>query len=185
MMRDLFPEACALVLRVEGGLVDDPRDPGGITNHGISLRFALSVGDLDRDGRPDLDVDGDGDTDADDIRALHPDDARDVYRKAFWEAARCPALPPAVAILLFDAAVNQGRGPAVTMLQDALGVTADGRIGPQTVAAALRANQPALLAEYAARRAHRYATTRNFDRFGLGWCRRLAHLHQTAAQRYL
>lgn len=179
-MQSLFNNAVTLVLdaSIEGGLVDNPNDPGGITNHGISLRFASSVGDLNGDGRPDLDVDGDGDIDPDDIRKLTPEQATDVFRFYFWRLLRCDELPSGLALLTFDAGINQGRGPAITMLQQALGIKADGKLGPVTMeAAAAAAGRPAFITEYVARRTHRYATTKNFDSFGLGWMRRIARMH--------
>ena len=158
---------------IEGGFVDDPLDPGRATNWGISLRFALGVGDCDKDGHPDLDVDGDGDVDAEDIRRLPRESAIATYRDHFWNACRCDELPAPLAIAVFDAAVNQGRGPAITMLQSILGVKTDGRIGPMTRAAASRANVDATLVDYLATRAQRYVQTANYVRYGRGWFRRL------------
>jgi lysozyme family protein len=182
-MQSAFEWAASLVLdqSIEGGLVDNPADPGGITNHGISLRFASTVEDLNGDGRPDLDIDGDGDIDADDIRKLTVEQARDVFRHYFWRLLRCDELPVGLALLVFDAGINQGRGPAIVMLQEALGIKADGKIGPVTLAAAVAAaGRPSFIDEYAARRAHRYSTTKNFEIFGLGWMRRLMKMHSTA-----
>ena len=74
-----FEKAHAFVARMEGGFVDDPADPGGTTNYGVSLRFLKSQG-LEAG-----DIDGDGDIDADDIRALTPERAAGVLRRAFWD----------------------------------------------------------------------------------------------------
>ncbi|HEV7368538.1 glycoside hydrolase family 108 protein [Arenibaculum sp.] len=185
MTEDAFSTAVRELLRHEGGLVDHPADPGGITRWGISLRFAMGAGDLSGDGRPDLDVDGDGEVTREDIMALPLDRAISVYERVFWHGCRCPEMPAAVAVLVFDAAVNQGRGPAITLLQRSLRVGDDGRIGPVTLDALRRAAPGPLLADYAARRAQRYAATRGFDVFGLGWMRRLAAMHQFAALTFL
>jgi lysozyme family protein len=185
MTEDVFPTVLRELLRHEGGLVDHPADPGGVTNWGISLRFATGVGDLDRDGRSDLDVDGDGDVDRDDIVSLPVDRAASVYEQVFWRGCRCPEMPAAVAVLVFDAAVNQGRGPAIALLQRALRVADDGKVGPVTLGALRRSDPGPLLADYVARRAQRYAETRGFDTFGLGWMRRLAAMHQFAATTFL
>lgn len=181
-MTDAFLRAIAMLRDAEGGLVDNPRDPGGITHHGISLRFALGVGDLDRDGHPDLDVDGDGDVDAADIRAMPWERASEIYRQHFWTLCRCDGLPWPISYMTLDEAVNQGRGPAIVDLQTALGVKADGRPGPITLAAAWRrANSLGeLVRDYAALRALRYARTANLDAFGLGWYRRLFRVHAAA-----
>lgn len=177
---DVFLVSVEEILRHEGGFVDDPRDPGGATKWGISLRFAKLVGDLDGDGRPDLDVDGDGDIDRDDIFALPKEQAIDVFRRQFWLPARCDRMPAALALAVFDSAVNQGRGPAISMLQGAAGVAQDGRPGPKTLAALWKAKPRPLLAAYCTRRALRYAGTKNFDAFGKGWLRRLFAIHEAA-----
>ena len=175
-----FDWAFPIVYDEEKGLVDHPRDPGGITNHGISLRFALGVGDLNGDGKPDLDVDGDGDVDADDIRKLTREQAADVYRHYFWRPLRCEEMPCGLALMVFDTGVNQGRGPAITLLQEALGVKADGKIGPVTIAAIQKCDPIRTLKDFTAHRMVRYATTKNFDAFGLGWMRRAVRIHDAA-----
>lgn len=190
-MSDVFDLALGLVLQIEGDdeFTDDPHDLGGATRWGISLRFALAVGDLDRDGRPDLDVDGDGDVDAADIRALPREKAVETYRAHFWELLRCPEFPLPLAVALFDCGVNQGRGPAVVFLQAALRVTVDGKLGPRTLVAARRPDAGTVLEWFFA---HRIAGARTLDgriqpgyaalagwaRYGLGWTRRCFEVHR-------
>ena len=174
-----FADAVEHLLGIEGGLVDHPADPGGITNYGISLRFARGVTDLNANGHPLLDVDGDGDVDADDIRKLSKEDAAEVYRIYFWGACKCDQMPWPIAFMVFDASVNHGRGPAIEMLQRSVKTEPDGKIGPMTLNAVQRRSNSMreLLNEYGARRGLRYATTKNFDSFGLGWMRRLFGVH--------
>lgn len=169
---DAFERALAIVLRLEGVLSDDPDDPGGLTKHGVSIRFAGSIG---------LDLDGDGDTDAADMRALTRAAAAELYRDHFWNRLNCDALPYGLALALFDAGVNQGPRPAARLLQRAAGAVADGFIGPITIAAVTRATgRHALLDDFLARRAKRYAATANFGRYGRGWMRRLFVIHRSA-----
>ena len=176
-----FDRAVALVLELEGGPSDDPADPGGATRFGVSLRYALSVGDRDRDGWADFDVDRDGDVDAADIRALPRERAVAEYERAFWSAHRCGELPSRLGVALFDGVVNMGR-PAARLLQEALGVEPDGQVGPLTLAAARRAEREArvldVLGDYLARRAVFYAWLSTFPRFGRGWMRRLFAVHR-------
>jgi len=162
----VFDSALSIVLAHEGGLADDPADPGGITNFGISIRFAGSV---------NLDIDGDGKTTGEDIKALTLADASGLYHEHFWRPLRCAEMPPGVALMVFDGGVNQGRTAMAKRLQRAVGATDDGVIGPKTLAALDRHHNDyaGLINEVAARRGRRYAQTRNFDRYGLGWMRRL------------
>lgn len=138
----LFKQAILITLDHEGGFVDDPVDPGGATNHGISLRFARANGELDADGDgwPDLDVDFDGDIDADDIRKLTADQAVDVYHEAFWKPGGYDAYPGGSGIKAFDLAVNMGPRQAHKIVQRAMRacgqtVVDDGVIGPRSRAA--------------------------------------------------
>ncbi len=153
---DAFALAVSFVLakEIEGGYVNDPRDPGGETNFGISKR-----------SYPNLD-----------IRGLTKDDAIAIYRRDYWDAVQGDALPPVIAVAVFDAAVNQGRSPAITLLQRAAGVTADGRLGPLTLAAVQAADPDELLFEYLGWRARRYHGTANADVYIRGWMIRLFRL---------
>lgn len=148
-----FDLAVGFVLRdeIEGGYVNDPRDPGGETNFGISKRSYPSVN----------------------IRALTREGAIAIYRRDYWNAVRGDDLPPALAVCAFDAAVNQGPRPAITLLQKALGVTADGIIGPATLKAARDANPEAAMANYLSWRLHRYANTNNAAVYMRGWSKRV------------
>lgn len=162
---DRFKAAVAFVLEREGGLVDDPEDPGGATNHGISLRFLKSVVPY---------------ATAVTIQDLTPEVATDLYREHFWDACSCDALPHGLDLAVFDGAVNQGPLTARKLLQRALGVVDDGYIGPVTLGAVLDADAGEVLLDFLARRAKRYAETANFQRFGRGWFRRLFEVQRAA-----
>lgn len=154
-----FARALDHVFRWEGGFSDDPADPGGATRFGITRATlaewrgeAVSVAD---------------------VRALGRDEAAAIYRARYWDACRCGAMPAGLDLLVFDAAVNQGAGRAVRLLQAALGVARDGVIGPATLGAARSADARAAIVEFAARRMEAYGMLATFPRFGLGWSRRL------------
>lgn len=157
-MTDTFTTWINFVLTQEGGLTDDANDPGGLTSYGIDQR-----------SHPDVD-----------IRNLTRDGAIAIYQADYWLKSRADKLPPALAMIYADAAVNQGLGAAAVLLQQSLGVKADGNIGPVTLAAANTADVRTLVTEFAARRALRYAGTANLASFGLGWMRRLAAAHALA-----
>jgi len=161
---------------IEGGYVDDPADRGGATNLGISLRFALQLGDYDWDGRPDLDLDRDWDVDEDDIRLLDRETATPIYHRHFWNATSCELYSPAVAYIIFDCSVNQGAPVARRILQRALRVRADGAIGNKTLAAYGRAAEPWLLGRLIAKRALHYSRCVTFEEHGKGWFNRLGKI---------
>lgn len=115
-----FDEAVVLVLRHEGGYANDPADPGGETNFGISKREF-----------PHLD-----------IRALTTADATALYQQYYWQPIQGDFLPWPLAVVTFDAAVNSGVGQASKWLQAAVGVAVDGVIGPKTLTAAQRHPDP-------------------------------------------
>lgn len=153
-----FDRAFDLVIGAEGGYVNDPRDPGGETQFGISKRAYPGV----------------------DIKALTLDDAREIYRRDYWDAAQCERLPEPLAILLFDAAVNMGTRPATGILQRALGVPDDGILGNLTMAAIHALDADDLAVKFCTERALRYMGLRNFDIYGRGWLRRVFHLARVA-----
>lgn len=105
-----FDKAFALTVGVEGGYVNDPADPGGETRYGISKR-----------AHPDVD-----------IKALTLDQARDIYRRDYWQAASCDSMPERIGHLVFDCAVHHGVKTAIKLLQRALKVADDGEFGPIT-----------------------------------------------------
>ena len=170
-----FAAALAAVRRWEGGLADQPSDPGGLTKWGISLRFLRAIG---------LDATGDGVVDGRDIRALSEDQVARLYRTHFWMACRCDELPAGLDLAVFDCAVNQGPLRARRLLQASLGVKVDGRLGPQTLAAAHAATEgpglDAALREFMVRRALHYSSLGSLAVFGRGWFRRLFDIHARA-----
>ena len=115
----------------EGGYVNDPDDPGGATNHGVTIHTMRRLG---------LDLDRDGDVDAADVRALPRSRAVDIFIAEYFERTRIGLLPEILQASVFDMNVNAGSN-AVKILQRLLRqigqrVDVDGVIGPKTVAAA-------------------------------------------------
>ncbi|WP_083811379.1 glycoside hydrolase family 108 protein [Asticcacaulis biprosthecium] len=182
------------VLGIEGGHVNHKADPGGETNHGISLRFAIAEGrlDLNGDGLRDLDLDMDGDIDGADIRALTPDMALNLFYECFWRRLDLDRLPRPIDGAVFDQAVNGGLVAAVRMLQVALNrcdsvrthLAEDGVLGRMTAAAAWIAQRsgegPYLLAQYRREAETRYneIVRRNSSQvlFLKGWVARARRL---------
>ena len=122
----------------EGGYVNDPDDPGGATNYGVTIHTMRSLG---------LDLDGDGDVDARDVRALTRKQAEDIFVRDYFERPGIDGLPRPLQASVFDMYVNAG-GNAVRILQRllrdmGLGVSVDGAIGPQTRTAVSQAMEKA------------------------------------------
>lgn len=103
-----------------------------------------------------------------------PDALRRPQFEACWCDASAEAMPPALALMHFDCAVNQGANRAIRFLQQTLNVEADGEIGPITLRAAQMANPSEALKTYAALRENHYESLPHFWRFGRGWLNRLA-----------
>jgi lysozyme family protein len=147
----IFDKAVELILKHEGGYINDPHDAGGETNYGISKR-----------AYPDLN-----------IKELTRDDAKQIYRRDYWDAIRADEMPSAVAVAVFDMAVNAGVRTAIRLLQRVVRVTDDGLIGPVTLAAVNGAEPHEIALRYAAERISYYAALRGWDRYGRGWTRRV------------
>jgi lysozyme family protein len=153
-----FNYAVNEVLRSEGGYSNDANDPGGETNFGISKRAYPGV----------------------DIANLTKEEAIAIYYRDYWLASKCDRLPPALASVVFDAAVNQGVERASRMLQAALGVTVDGIIGPQTIQRANMIPKTAVV-DFTTQRILHYAGLPTFGRYGKGWVSRAVRTAMGAA----
>lgn len=101
------------------------------------------------------------------------DGAKAIYKRDYWDAIKGDYLPSMIATLVFDSAVNQGVYRATKLMQKSLGVSVDGVIGKQTLAAAQNADPYEFATLFGAERALHYAALSTFDVFGRGWMRRL------------
>lgn len=118
------------ILHREGGFVNDPDDPGGATNHGVTIHTMRRLG---------MDLDDDGRITAADVRALSNTQAADIFKEHYYNRPRIAELPEALQPSVFDMYVNAG-GAAITILQRLLTqfgipVSVDGALGPQTIGA--------------------------------------------------
>ena len=162
----LFDTALAHVLEMEGGYTNDPSDPGGPTNFGITLadyaNFSkTAVTPVNRE--PLIYA----------LQHITLDDVRAIYLNDYWTPSGCPELPPPLAFFHFDTAVNMGIGTAIRMLQTALDCHIDGDLGPKTQATAAVSDPSKTLAAYADLRRRRYRSLTGFPRFGRGWLTRV------------
>lgn len=172
-MQNIFDLCLEHILEFEGGFVDHPNDPGGATNLGITLRTLTSWRD--------------GPVTVEDLQALTREEAAEIYRNRYWNLVKASELPPSVALVVFDMAVNMGPRLSARMLQLACrhagqSIVPDGLIGPATLAAVRKCESGPLIREMAARRITYYASRRHAEDFMLGWSRRVLAVTE-AAQR--
>jgi len=163
-----FDKCLAVVLESEGGFSDHPRDRGGATNLGITLRTLADWQGLKLDELTAADKD----KLLADLKALTRREAAEIYRANYWLPMRCGDLPAGIDLMVFDFGVNAGPRRSVKLLQRAAGVTDDGSVGPKTLAAVMAADPLAMIAEMADERLAYYRSLDNFDAFGAGWTNR-------------
>jgi lysozyme family protein len=129
-MKTIAELAKEIVAR-EGGFVDDPDDPGGATNYGVTIHTMRRLG---------LDLTGDGATDTADVRALSQAQAVEIFIEHYYRRPGLQALPVSIQASVFDMQVNAGSN-AVRILQRLLrdmghDIAVDGKVGPLTIRAA-------------------------------------------------
>jgi lysozyme family protein len=168
MSQSNFETCLALMLAHEGGFVNHPKDPGGMTNLGVTKRvWEEWVGH---------------EVDEKQMRALTPETVAPLYKRKYWDAVRADDLVDGVDYCVFDVAVNSGPGRAVKFLQSCVGVTADGGFGPRTLAAVKEAEKDAaqLIEMYCAKRLEFLQSLQTFETFGKGWSRRVQEVKDKA-----
>lgn len=159
-----FDKAFDLLIGNEGGYVNNPVDPGGETNWGITRAVAVDNGY------------------AASIKLMPKETAKQIYKKMYWDKLQCDQLGFVVAFQLFDAGVNHGNSQAVKFLQRALSVVDDGVIGAKTIAAANSLDDLQIVMLFNAERIEFYTALKTFSTFGKGWVRRVASNLKLAAK---
>ena len=157
-MKSNFDRCMNEVFAHEGGYVNDPHDTGGETNMGISKRAYPH----------------------EDIKGMTRARAAEIYRRDYWDAVRGDDLPFGLDLVAFDAAVNSGVSRGAKWLQQAIGVTPDGKIGPATLAAAKSTYQPAAIMRAVGFRRNFLTQLPGWAHFGAGWDKRLKSVEAEA-----
>ena len=159
----IFSYCLQQILKFEGGLVDDPNDPGGRTAYGIAERSHPAAW---RNGTPT------------------EEDAAKLYKQYYWEANRCGELPNMLCLVVFDSSVNQGIRSAGKFLQRAIAkpnIYEDGVIGNKTIAAAAVADKKELLRDFTTFRIKHYSELPHFPVYWKGWTRRAIEVTMASA----
>lgn len=160
-----WKSSLAAVLKSEGGNDDDPADHGGRTSRGITQREFSAW--LHENGLPNRDV----------WKATNEEVAT-IYHDEYWNPY-CDLLPVGTDYMVFNTNVLAGPHRSAILLQRALGVKDDGRIGPVTRAAIARADPAALVDNFAAKSRAFYISL-NQPKFTKGWLNRVAFVRSTA-----
>ena len=154
-----FDEVIEKIKEREGGYVNDAKDPGGETKFGISHNTHREV----------------------DIANLTWKKAKDIYRNKYWDECKVGQLPDKLRPMFMDTIVLHGTQKGTKMLQKALGVNADGRVGPNTIRVANSQNALTLVENMAQRRLAHYRKQPTYKRFGKGWEARVAIVKKECA----
>lgn len=148
-----FDDAFDVLIGNEGGYVNNPKDPGGETMWGVTARVARAFGYTGA------------------MRDLPRDTAKQIARKLYWDPLKLDELDARVAFQCFDA--NYNGGHVIVWMQQASGATADGVLGPATLAAAKAVDPLRFIMRFNAYRGMYYTLLSTWVTFGKGWARRV------------
>lgn len=154
------------ILKHEGGFVDHPSDPGGATNMGVTIatfrRYVKPNGTVA------------------DLKRLTVEQATIVFKRQYWDKVSADLLPVGVDYAVADYAVNSGPARAARHLQEVVGATQDGKVGPQTIAAVKAMDPQEVVNRLCDRRMAFLRGLRTWGTFGKGWSRRVASVRRMA-----
>jgi lysozyme family protein len=165
-MKENFQASLAAVLHHEGGFVNHPSDPGGMTNLGCTKKVWEEHCGHEVTEKA--------------MRALTPANVAPLYKRKYWDKVKGDSLPSGVDYAVFDAAINSGSGRAAKWLQACVGVEPDGDIGPKTIAAVAAFDAKTLVDDYGRRRLSFLLDLKTWETFGNGWSRRVAEVKTKA-----
>ena len=156
-MQGNFKECLDLVLKSEGGWVNNPNDPGGETNLGVTKRVWEEWV-----GHP-----------VESLKKLSKDDVAPLYEQKYWRPCYGEVLPRGLDLVVFSMAVNAGPGRSVKLLQSSIGCVPDGIIGPRTRELICSSNIANLISKFSESRREYYRSLKTFPIFGKGWLARV------------
>jgi lysozyme family protein len=164
-MRPNFKASLAHVLKQEGGWSDNPNDPGGATNHGITIATYREYVNNPNASKEDL-------------RNIDPSVVESIYYQRFWKRMNCNDMPSGLDACLFDFGVNAGNKRAVTILQRAADTDDTGVVSQELMDAIKNADIKELIGTFSDLRRNFYKNLKLFPTFGKGW---LARVDRTQA----
>jgi hypothetical protein len=170
-MKENWDACFEMVIKHEGGFVDHPKDPGGMTNLGVTRRNWENY--LGRD------------VSEADMRSLTPDRVKPFYKALYWDKIKGDQLPSGVDYAAFDLAVNSGPVKAAKLLQEISGVPVDGLIGPRSLDAIHACDAKEVAETLCDLRMDFLKRLSTFETFGKGWSSRVADVSAKAAEMVL
>jgi len=167
-MKQNFDKCLEMLLHHEGGFVNHPKDPGGMTNLGVTKAvYDAWIGRQSTEAE---------------MRALTPADVAPIYRKNYWDKVRGDDLPSGVDWCAMDWAVNSGSKRPAKAIQKAVGAKQDGAIGPMTLQAVADVDPDRIIEAVYHTRQRFYERLKTFEHFGNGWTRRNKETLQAALE---
>lgn len=159
-----FDKAFELTIGHEGGFTQNPKDPGNWTGGkvGVGINKGTKYG-IAANSYPN-----------EDIKNITIERAKQIYKRDYWDKAKCDQLPNGLRFHVFDVSVNSGVSRSIKTLQQALGVSSDGIIGNQTISSANSQNQGDVLFKFYSFRITFYTSLSTFGTFGKGWMNRVS-----------
>ena len=157
-MKENFDRCLGMLLQHEGGFVNHPKDPGGMTNLGVTKKVYEEW--VKREVTEQ------------EMRDLTPEDVAPIYKANYWDKVKGDDLPSGVDWCAFDWAVNSGSKRPAKAIQAAVDAYPDGAIGPNTLKAVAGKEPKEIIESVFHARQKFYEGLRNFDTFGKGWTRR-------------
>ena len=167
-MKNNFEHCLVLVLKEEGGFVNNPKDPGGMTNLGVTKRAweAWAQGPVSETV----------------MRGLTPKVVEPFYKAQYWDRIEGDKLAAGLDYAAFDMAVNSGTNRAIKYLQQLVGVPQDGILGPRSLEAIIAADAGQMAESICELRMDFLRRLANFDTFGKGWQSRVGRVKIEAAK---
>ena len=167
-MKENFDNCLIMLLKHEGGFVNHPKDPGGMTNLGVTKAvYDKWIGRTSTEQ---------------DMRNLTPKDVAPIYKKNYWDRVKGDDLPSGVDWACFDWAVNSGSKRPSKALQRSVGAKADGAIGPQTLGMVEAKDPKEIVKDMHNQRQAFYERLKTFKTFGKGRTRRNKETLETALE---
>lgn len=159
-----FDKAFDRLIGHEAGYSSDKRDPGNWTGGkvGVGVLKGTKYG-IAANTYPNLD-----------IKNLTLEQAKQIYKKDWWDKLGADSLHSAIVFQLWDFAVNAGKSRAIKELQQVAGVLDDGIIGPKTIATVKAMDVNDVLLKLNAERLKFYTSLSTWSTYGRGWTNRVA-----------